>query len=201
MSSREDILEKIRRKKFPDQPLPNLSEFGIVYANRVEQFVAALKSVGGSSLRVNTLAEADQAIRDLDVHRHATKTCSLIPDIGEANVDLDAVDDPHELEDVDVAIFPGEFGVAENGAIWIDAKNVKHRVVYVIAQHIVVVLDRCALVDNMHRAYDRLSFATPGFGMFLSGPSKTADIEQSLVIGAHGPRSLTVVLVENGFSD
>ncbi|MEX0728342.1 MAG: LUD domain-containing protein [Planctomycetaceae bacterium] len=198
MSSRDEILEKIRREKLPDQPLPDLKEFGIVYADKFEQFTAALKSVGGTSIRVKDRGDASRAVRELAVHQQAKKIGSLIPGIGDANVDLEAIDDPHELEDVDLSIFPGEFGVAENGAIWIDAKNVKHRVMYFIAQHVVVLLDARELVDNMHRAYDRLAFDEPGFGMFLSGPSKTADIEQSLVIGAHGPRSLTVVLVENG---
>lgn len=198
MSSRDEILAKIRRKQLPDQPLPDFAGFGIEYDDTLAQFEEALKSVGGMSLRVRNLADADLAVRKLEVHQQAAKVCSLIPGIGEANVDLEAIDDPHNLEDIDVSIFAGEFGVAENGAIWIDAKNTKHRVMYFIAQHIVVLLNSREIVDNMHRAYDRLKFGEPSFGMFLSGPSKTADIEQSLVIGAHGPRSLTVVLVENG---
>jgi L-lactate dehydrogenase complex protein LldG len=71
----------------------------------------------------------------------------------------------------------------------------KHRAILFITQHLVLVVPRDQVIDNMHQAYERLSFADPGFGVFLSGPSKTADIEQSLVIGAHGPRSLTVFLV------
>jgi L-lactate dehydrogenase complex protein LldG len=47
----------------------------------------------------------------------------------------------------------------------------------------------------MHQAYDALTFGRAEFGTFIAGPSKTADIEQSLVIGAHGPRSLTVFCI------
>ncbi|HEX4149284.1 MAG TPA: LUD domain-containing protein, partial [Pirellulales bacterium] len=74
--------------------------------------------------------------------------------------------------------------------------GLKHRALYFIVQHLTIVLPADQLVDNMHQAYARLSFPGVGFGMFLSGPSKTADIEQSLVIGAHGPRSMNVFLVD-----
>jgi L-lactate dehydrogenase complex protein LldG len=73
---------------------------------------------------------------------------------------------------------------------------VKHRAIYFIVQHLALVLPADQLVDNMHQAYDRATVGSSSLGLFLSGPSKTADIEQSLVIGAHGPRSLSVVLVD-----
>jgi L-lactate dehydrogenase complex protein LldG len=48
----------------------------------------------------------------------------------------------------------------------------------------------------MHDAYKKVHIDKEGFGLFVCGPSKTADIEQSLVIGAHGPRSLVVLAIE-----
>jgi L-lactate dehydrogenase complex protein LldG len=99
------------------------------------------------------------------------------------------------LEDVDMAIAPGEFAVAENGAVWVTDRQVRQRAIFFIPQHLALVVPREQLVHNMHEAYGRLAFGEAGFGAFISGPSKTADIEQSLVIGAHGPRSLTVMLI------
>lgn len=48
----------------------------------------------------------------------------------------------------------------------------------------------------MHQAYDCIGNQEYGFGTFISGPSKTADIEESLVIGTHGARGLMVFIME-----
>jgi L-lactate dehydrogenase complex protein LldG len=65
----------------------------------------------------------------------------------------------------------------------------------VVTEHLVLVVPAGQIVHNMHQAYDRIRLERPGFGIFISGPSKTADIEQALVIGAHGARSCTLFLV------
>ena len=117
------------------------------------------------------------------------------PQSGQGNVELAALADPHELEGLDVAIVPGELGVAENGAVWVDGRALHHRVVFVIPEHLVLVVDARTVVNDMHEAYRVLAGREVGYGTFISGPSKTADIEQALVIGAQGARSCTVVLV------
>ena len=129
----------------------------------------------------------------------AKRKVSLVPGAGTSNLDLAAVEDPHELESMDFAILPGHFGVAENGAIWVTDHGLRHRVIYFITQHLALVIKADQIVHNMHQAYEKLTesgdanYGRPvrerAFGTFISGPSKTADIEQSLVIGAHGPRS------------
>ena len=89
----------------------------------------------------------------------------------------------------------GVVGVAENAAIWLAVKEVVKRVLPFIAQHLVIIVDERDLVPTMHEAYARLDVRDSNYGVFVAGPSKTADIEQSLVIGAHGPRSMMVILV------
>jgi L-lactate dehydrogenase complex protein LldG len=96
------------------------------------------------------------------------------------------------LAEVEVLEIDGEFGVAENGAIWLAEEALPHRVAPFICQHLVINVSK--IVPNMHAAYAELNKPNSNFGLFLAGPSKTADIEQSLVIGAHGARSLTVVI-------
>jgi L-lactate dehydrogenase complex protein LldG len=128
---------------------------------------------------------------------HAGAGCvvSLVPGVGRTDLDPAALERPHELANVIVAVVPGAFAVAENGAVWLDGRDLgRHRVLFVIAEHLVVVVPAAELVQTMHDAYARLARA-PGFGSFVCGPSKTADIEGVLVTGAHGPRSCTVVLV------
>ncbi len=85
-------------------------------------------------------------------------------------------------------------GVAENSALWVPETFV--RVLPFIGQHFVLLIQASSLVHNMHEAYDRLGFGHDGFAAFIAGPSKTADIEQSLVLGAHGPRSLGIYLLK-----
>ena len=87
----------------------------------------------------------------------------------------------------------GEIGVAENGAIWIP-QQVKYKAIYFISESLVILIDRNKIVDTMYDAYCQLDGQEYQFGTFISGPSKTADIEQALVMGAHGAREVLVIL-------
>lgn len=195
MSARDEILRAIRTRLPPASELPSLEQNWIRFPDRATQFRQTLESVGGKCLSAADAGGADAILRELPAWAAARKTLSLVPGVGRSTFDLNAVDDPHDLEDVEFAVLPGRFGVAENGAVWVTDEGLKHRVLYFLVQHLALVVPASELVDTMHAAYERLSFSGRGFGAFVSGPSKTADIEQSLVIGAHGARSTTVILV------
>jgi L-lactate dehydrogenase complex protein LldG len=195
--SREQILAAIRKQRPPDAVLPDIGQSAwITYQDSVAQFAEVLRSVGGNCVRVPTIEGVYRELERLPACAAAAKVYSRVPGVENRNVDPTTIADPHQLEDIDFAILPAHFAVAENAAVWVTDQGLPHRVIYFIAQHVALVLPSNEIVHNMHEAYERLRFEQPGFGCFISGPSKTADIEQSLVIGAHGARSLTVFLVD-----
>ncbi|MEZ6121362.1 MAG: LUD domain-containing protein [Pirellulaceae bacterium] len=193
-TDRVKILNAIRQHKVADVELPDLNAGWIEYDSPVDQFIQSLESVGGKVVRLDSLDQLGSKLETLESFSTAKVRCSLMEGQGSPSFDLDQVDDPHDLKDIDFALLAAEFGVAENGAVWMTDEGLRHRAVFFIAQHLGVLLSATQIVSNMHQAYQRLESST-AFGLFMSGPSKTADIEQSLVIGAHGARSLTLFLL------
>jgi L-lactate dehydrogenase complex protein LldG len=194
MTSRSDILKTIRGQNPPAVDLPDLARDWLRYSEPWQQFQTLLESVGGRFVRVTSEGEIAAVLTTAPPFADAKKIISRIASVT-GNVNLDAVDDPHDLESVDWAVLPGQFAVAETGAVWVSDESVRQRAVYFIVQHLALVVSADQIVHNMHEAYARAALGASSLGVFVSGPSKTADIEQSLVIGAHGPRSLTVFCV------
>ena len=116
----------------------------------------------------------------------------IASDIVPGSISIDESSDRATLEQVQVAVLKGEFGVVENGAIWVPESNMMNRSLPFITQYLILVIRKSDLVKNMHEAYERSRAV--GYGSFIAGPSKTAVIEQSLVIGAHGARALSVIV-------
>ena len=195
-SSRTEMLQRIRSHSLPSEPLPELSQTGVQYPDPIAQFSQVLAMVGGQAVQVATLAEAHESLSRLPNYLSAKKRVSACPGVGETNFRADLVTDPHDFDDVDFAVLPGLLAVAENAAVWVTDEKVPHRVLYFLTQHLALVVPSRAIVHNLGQAYPRINVEAAPFTAWISGPSKTADIEQSLVIGAHGPRSLVVYLVD-----
>jgi len=194
MTARTDILNRVRKQANTESPLPELDVPGIEFDDPERKFAEVLQSVGGATLHLADGVDLAAEIRKLEWFAGQPQVLSAIPEVPLGNVGAESLDSPHALASIDVAIVAGRMAVAENGAVWVSGLDVRHRALCFLAQRLILVVPRATLVDNMHQAYARLQFAEPGYGVFISGPSKTADIEQSLVIGAHGPRSHVVVL-------
>lgn len=196
MSSREKILAAIRQNKPGLQLLPERIAFGQRPDDVTGQFKTVLQAIGATVVEVANPDEVRAHVRE--AFPDFTNVAVSVPDLADlADFSL-SVTDPHDLEHVNLAVLAGAFGVAENGAVWLsEAEMGPHRVLPFVTQHLVLVVAKENLLASMHEAYERIRVNDTGFGVFIAGPSKTADIEQSLVIGAHGARSLLVVLVGN----
>jgi L-lactate dehydrogenase complex protein LldG len=194
--ARDQILAALRRAGVPSVPRPALDGVGLKVADLPARFAESVAAVGGTVIRVPDRAAADRALAALPIRRDARRVVSLVAGVGAPTEDAAAVKDPHALEGLDLVVLPGTLGVAENGAVWLEGRSLPHHALVVIPEHLALVVEAAALVPDLHAAYARLDLAgDPRFGLFVAGPSKTADIEQSLVIGAHGARSCTVLLV------
>jgi L-lactate dehydrogenase complex protein LldG len=193
MSSKEKILSQIKNNQPDYQELNVQFKFESVFEDLYEKFADTLNFVGGKAMEVNSYEEI---IADIREHYHdVTNIATTIDELSElADFSLN-VSDPHDLEMLNLAIIEGDFAVAENAAIWVSEKQLPHRALPMITQYLAIVIHKSDIVTNMHRAYERVQVNETGFGTFISGPSKTADIEQSLVIGAHGARGLVVYVM------
>ena len=195
MTSKEKILKNIKDNNIvKNVALPSYENFGIKFENKFETFSTMLESVGGKALLIEK-DKLDETIKAL--YPDERQIASDVDFCSVGNFDANDFDDAHDLKNIDLAVVKGNFAVAENGAIWMKNENNRHRALYFIAQNIVIVINEDEIVNNMHEAYEKLSFEKAGFGVFISGPSKTADIEQSLVIGAHGPKSGYVIFIKS----
>jgi L-lactate dehydrogenase complex protein LldG len=193
VSARDEILKALGAAMPAPTPLPDVARLDAVrYPDVRERFAKSVVEVGGRCVLVEGALE--DALGAIPEYAAARKVVSLLPGVRKANLDLASVSDPHDLNDVDFCVLPAELGVAENGACWIVHHGGANRAAAFLTQHLAVVVRADALVHNLHEAYARVAIPSPGFAMWLSGPSKTADIEQALVIGAHGARSCTVLV-------
>ena len=195
MASKEDILKKYRanvRQKFD---MPDLSDIkAVTYPEPLEQFVKMSEMVGGKVREMTTGEDINVVIREL--FPDAKEIASNLPEVTIATRNPDNVGRARDLNGTDVGIIRGKFGVAENACIWIP-QTMKEKAVCFISENLVILLPKSQIVNNMHEAYKRIEFDKEydGYGTFISGPSKTADIAQVLVMGAQAARSATVLLL------
>jgi L-lactate dehydrogenase complex protein LldG len=192
--SRDQILAALQQNQPEIVPLPaKLSFDRDENQDLAEKFKSMAEGIGSKVYLVTDLKEIEPLIRA--GFPDAKRVLSTVPELVSAVIPAFEYNaDPHTYEDVDIAIFRPRIAVAENSALWITEDRMGVRALPFITQHIMMLVDRSSLVPDMHAAYEQIGRTDYGFSTFIAGPSKTADIEQSLVLGAHGPRSMTIFL-------
>lgn len=190
--NKEDLLAKIRANIHTTYDMPSFDNMkGVQYADPLKQFVEMSKTVGGKVVELEKGQDINEVIKNC--YPDAKVIASNLPEVTIANRNPDTVAEANDLNGTDVGVVRGVFGVAENGCIWIP-QTMRQKAVCFISEYLVILLDRKQIVNNMHEAYQRIEFNSYGYGCFISGPSKTADIAQALVMGAQAARGVTVVL-------
>ncbi|MBW8687430.1 LutC/YkgG family protein [Chitinophaga rhizophila] len=191
--SREAILAAIKKNQPATQVLPDLAGFSHAGPGDPEAFRKVVEALGGQVFEITSFDEIQPLVAEH--YTDVSKVVTINPAYFAGAATQWQEGDGRQLEHVDLAIIPGQFGVAENGAIWVTESEIEVRVLPFITQHLAIVINKDKILPTMHDAYAYIGAPTTGFGAFIAGPSKTADIEQSLVLGAHGAKSLTVFMI------
>jgi len=194
MGSRDNILARIKANKPESISLPKIND--TLFDDRydlIKEFTKKVEVVGGNVYETQSNQDVIKQIATMIPN--TSVNFSTLPETSNFNtINIEAIKKPKELEDLDILILESDLGVAENGAVWVTDKNLPIRALPFITKHLVFVISKKNIVSYMHQAYNKLQETSTDFGVFISGPSKTADIEQSLVIGAHGALSLSIFL-------
>jgi len=195
MSSKEDILKKYRANVRQKYDMPDLTDIeGTTYPEPVVQFIKMSESVGAQVIEIDKGRDINTLVKEL--YPDAKEIASNLPEVTIATRNPDTAGSAGELNGTDVGIIRGQLGVAENGCIWVP-QTMKEKAVCFISENLIILLPKSQIVNNMHEAYKQIEFDSryDGYGTFISGPSKTADIAQVLVMGAQAARSVTVLLM------
>jgi ykgG family protein len=190
--NKEELLSKLRRNTIHQFDMPENPVEGIKYQDVVQQFIDMSRNVGSEVIE----AKADDDINELirKAYPVAEVLASNVDGV-KADINPDIVSEAQDLNGTDVGIIEGDIAVAENGCVWVP-QTMKERVVCFISENLVILVHRDKIVNNMHEAYKKIHMTDYGYGCFISGPSKTADIEQALVMGAQAARGVTVIIID-----
>ncbi len=211
-SARDSILGTIRKglRGATAAALPALtSPREMPVGERVERFVAVLTKIGGqvdvvadhAALRVRIaaiVAASGAKVLALSDAEGLPAMLALVPtDVRR----LPAGAPRDELMTADVGITGAQWGIAETGTLVLTSVDEQHRLASLLPAVHIAVLPRSRLLGTLGEAFALLQTKAGApcarTITFVTGPSRTADIELTLVVGVHGPKSIHVLLLES----
>lgn len=158
--------------------------------DRIDRFLSYSELVGN----VNTIisaAEIEQEVGKGTAQKRYVKAQRfglepLLPDIDEKGIDE--------------AIVEADYGIAETGTVVLDSTDEKLRLATCLAEKLTVLVEASRIKEKLEDIVDFMEECSEkehGYLAFISGASRTADIERVLTIGVHGPREMQVIIVED----
>lgn len=199
MSSKSEILGRLRANVRETYDMPDLSFKKLTFKDPVAEYIKQTTTTAAAKLiEVKPGDDLNDLIKQ--AYPDAKVITSNVPGI-KADRNPDILLDAKELDGTDVTVLECGVACAENACVWVPMNMINKSCMF-IPVSLVLIVSKKNVVSNMHDAYKWLedkgfdNTSKYGFGTFMSGASKTADIEQTLVYGAQAATSLTVLLTD-----
>ena len=221
MSAREEILGRVRanltelraRTPAPVADRTPFARFGTGLEGehaKLDHFQATLEGVGGQCARVADEAAAAAHVRGWLQERGAQTLAvcdgALAARVADAVVEGGALElvspgaERETLLTVDAGLTGARLGIAETGTLALASTDERSRLTSLLPPLAIAILSRDQLVATLEDAMTALRPDAPESNAraitFVTGPSRTADIEMTLVVGVHGPKELLVVVLD-----
>jgi L-lactate dehydrogenase complex protein LldG len=208
-TSREKVLKRIRNALITksSNPYPDVDMSGMIYEPVLGDldiaFAEELKKVGGNFIFCESMDEMLSTL-NLLVHTNNLQPVfcrdkNLFNLMAEAEIPVE--NDPTQLGNIRAGITKCEFLIARTGSIMVSSRSGPGRLINVFPDVHIVVAHSSQLVANIKNAFvalrEKYPQRLPSLVSLITGPSRTADIEKTLVLGAHGPKELYLFLVED----
>ncbi|MBI4023806.1 MAG: LUD domain-containing protein [Verrucomicrobia bacterium] len=212
MNARANILDRIRsalrkESRRPEPPTPGTPFSPIAPADLIPRFERELLALKAEFHRAANWGDAHSWVKHI-ADRDELRRIAAAPDADaaeagqavQARMLTGAGDCGKSLANVDLGISGCECVVARTGSVVLTSQSGFGRALSVLPPAHIVVARRSQLVADLNDAYrllqTRHSKLWPSMITIITGPSRTADIEKILVLGAHGPRKLFVLLLD-----
>lgn len=207
-TSREKVLKKVRNALIykSDNPFPHVDFDSPIYKELSEtpdvNFAMEFTKVGGKFVYCESEEELISSLAALFRNSGWTNVHCFDPELQylltQSEVPFLSAED--SIPEMKVSVTGCEFLMARLGSIMVSSRSESGRRLHVFPEVHVVVAYTWQLVPDLKEALsamkEKYGTQIPSMISVITGPSRTADIEKTLVMGAHGPRELFVILVE-----
>ncbi|MDQ3193017.1 MAG: lactate utilization protein [Bacteroidota bacterium] len=209
-TSREKILKKVRNALIHKSSKPeseNIDFESPIYSKQEESaeitFAQKFTALNGKFAFCENTKEFESIIKEFSAEAALGEIYCAEESIKEllTNAGIKHTDNPAKLTSCEVSVTNCEYLIARTGSIMISSRQSSGRKLPVFPDKHIVVAYSSQLVDDIKDALKaiKLKYAdkAPSLISLISGPSRTADIEKTLILGAHGPKEIYLFLIDD----